>query len=422
MQDKILKNVDYSIFKNRIVFWSIAAIFYFYEVILRVAPCGITDVLMKDFNLTCTDLGLLVGAYYWAYTLMQIPCGLIVDRIGARRVIALSALICATGTLIFCNASSIYIAILGRILIGVGSACAFISALKVAIDWFSPVHFAMFAGLTNLMGTLGGNFAGLPLAKLMNHIGWIVTFKYLAYIGLFISLLAFLFMRDKQSSLSNAQQISFIETLKDIVKNGQIWLAGIVGGLLYLPITAVAELWGVPFLSTTFSIPHDEAALSTNLIFIGTALGSPIFALIALKLNSYKKTLQFSTFTLIFFFVAFVNARLFHLNYVWAILFIIGLLTGAQVLVFSIAKLESNDKNSATIIGFTNALISFFGILFQPLMGMILDFVWDGKVNTSGIRIYHMDDYQQAMYSMIVAILVSFVVIQKLKKQNIKEV
>ncbi len=55
-------------------------------------------------------------------------------------------------------------------------------------------------------------------------------------------------------------------------------------------------------------------------------------------------------------------------------------------------------------------------------MGMILDFVWDGKVNTSSIRIYHMDDYQQAMYSMIVAILVSFVVIQKLKKQNIKEV
>ncbi|CAO5683285.1 MAG: hypothetical protein HEEMFOPI_00894 [Holosporales bacterium] len=420
MEEHILQTEAAYSSKKRIIFWCIAALFYFYEVILRVAPCGISDILMHEFHLTCTDLGLLVGSYYWAYTLMQIPCGIIVDRIGARRVIALSAFVCAIGTLIFASSSSLYVAMFGRTLIGIGSACAFISSLKVAIDWFSPIHFAMFAGLTNLMGTLGGNFAGMPLAKLMTLYGWTSIFKYLAFIGFLVSLLALVFIQDKQDNANQENNSrSMFDMLKEIISNKQIWLSGIIGGLLYLPITAVAELWGIPFLSSIYSIPHDQAALSTNLVFVGTAIGSPLFALIAVKLNSYKKTLQLSTTSLLILFIAFVNANLLHINYVWGILFIIGVLTGAQVLVFTLAKQESNTQNAATIIGFTNALISFFGIIFQPLMGMILDIVWDGVTDASGIRQYHMTHYQQSMYSMVTAVFVSLIVIQKLKSQKI---
>jgi predicted MFS family arabinose efflux permease len=403
---------------KRIFFWSLAALFYFYEVILRVAPCSLTNVLRQDFHLNCTDLGLMVGSYYWAYALLQIPCGYIIDKIGARKVIAFSALICALGTYIFSETHNFYFASFGRILVGIGSSCAFISSLRIAIDWFPPVQFSFFAGITNMMGTLGGNFGGLPLAKLMTTFGWSQVFRALVIIGILISILTYVFMKDKKNSTKTSVQ-DIVMNLKLITKNKQIWLAGIIGGLLYLPITAVAELWGVPFLSVTYNIPDDVAAFSTNLVFIGTAIGSPIFALVALKLNSYKKTILITSIFTLVLFIVFTNARFFDINISWISLFLIGFMTGGQVLVFSIAKSEVSDEYVGVAIGFTNAMISFFGIIFQPFMGKILDFVWNGAVDANGVAVYNALQYQKAMFAMVIALIFSVALTKILKDKNI---
>ena len=265
------------------IYWSIAAFFCLYEVILRVSPCGITETLMCDFCLTCTDLGFLVGAYYWAYAFLQIPCGFLADKIGSRKVIFVSSLICCIGTLLFALTTHFYIAFLGRLLIGMGSAAGFITALKVAADWFPKKQFSIFAALTNMMSTLGGNFGGKPLTLLMDQYSWQNVYYSLSAIGLLTALLAFFVIKDKEVK----EKLSFQSTKTQfftITKDTQIWLAGIIGGICYLPITALAELWGTPFLASVFNITNEKSSISTNLIFIGTALGSPFFALLAKKI------------------------------------------------------------------------------------------------------------------------------------------
>lgn len=403
--------------KKSILFWGIAALFYLYEVILRVAPSGITDVLMESFNLTCTDLGLMVGAYYWSYTLLQIPCGFIVDKIGPRRVIATSALICSIGTLIFTCADNVGAASIGRMLVGAGSACAFISSLKVATDWFSPKYFALFAGLTNMMGTLGGNFAGRPLATMMNQYGWTNVLNALVFIGVFVACLAFMFIKDKHIKVDVTTK-SLKKSLNIIFKNKQIWLAGCVGGVLYLPITAVAELWGVPFLMNTFKITNAQGSIATNLIFIGTAIGSPIFAFIARRLNSYKATLQITAISALILMILVAYSIHFGLMASYIFLFLLGFSIGGQVLAFSVAKDHISDEHCGLAMGFTNALISFFGIVFQPLMGFILDMGWKGAVTDSGIRMYDALAYQHAMLSIPLVILMSSFAITRITENN----
>ncbi|WP_032113075.1 MFS transporter [Candidatus Paracaedibacter symbiosus] len=120
--------------------WICASLFYFYEMILRASPSVMTDDLMRDFGVDSTALGVLSSFYYYAYVILQVPCGIIVDRFGTRRVVTFSTLLCVIGSLCFAYSDSLPLAQLGRFLIGAGSACAFISCLKISADWFLPAQ------------------------------------------------------------------------------------------------------------------------------------------------------------------------------------------------------------------------------------------------------------------------------------------
>ena len=83
------------------LYWGMAAIFYLYEMVLRASTSVLAQDLSQSFGLSAEMLGLLSSAYYMAYTPLQLPCGVILDKMGARRLLSASCLICALGTLAF---------------------------------------------------------------------------------------------------------------------------------------------------------------------------------------------------------------------------------------------------------------------------------------------------------------------------------
>ena len=172
---------------NSWLIWAAAAIFYLYEFVLRVAPGVIVNDLMSAFSVTAPSLGILTSFYYYAYTPMQVPCGVIVDKFGPRLVVTFSTILCIIGTMLFATTEKIFIAGIGRFLIGMGSACAFISCLKVSSYWFPKRKMAKLAGLTNMMGILGGTFAAYPFAILSNNYGWRKALIICAILGIFVA-------------------------------------------------------------------------------------------------------------------------------------------------------------------------------------------------------------------------------------------
>ncbi|MDP5012294.1 MAG: MFS transporter, partial [Alphaproteobacteria bacterium] len=149
-----------------------------------------THDLMRDFEVNSASLGVLSSFYYYAYVILQVPCGMIVDKIGIRRIVTFSTLLCVAGTLLFAGSENLSLAKLGRFMVGAGSACAFISCLKVTVEWFSPMRFALVAGLSNMMGTFGGICAGRPLALFVNQLGWREASFWLGIIGLGVAVVA----------------------------------------------------------------------------------------------------------------------------------------------------------------------------------------------------------------------------------------
>lgn len=420
--EKIDKNDDFQIaaepkthtYPSEVIAWSIwgcAALFYLYEYVLRVSSSVITDDLMLAFNVQATSLGVLVSFYYIAYVPLQIPCGVIVDRFGVRPVVTFSALLCTIGSLLFAYSTDLFVAQIARFLLGAGSACAYLSCTTVGATWFRPERFAVIAGVTMMMGTFGGMFGGKPFAMLANAIGWRDAMVIAAIVGVGVTIAAWLIIRDRKPDHTNSDSITnhsdntLLHGLKVISRNPQVWLIGIYGGLMYVPLSAFAELWGVPYLMKAHGINNETASFASAMIFLGMALGSPLGALFSNLIKSRVKVMSWSAITtmLVFSYVIYVPDISLNLTYV--LLFIAGFVCGGQILYFAAAKEITPFQYSGTTIGFTNALVMSSGIIFQPLLGIILDEVWDGNINSEGMPIYTLHDYQQALTTVPLCLL-----------------
>ncbi len=399
--------------------WGCAALFYLYEYILRVSPSVMTQELMRDFGVTSTALGVLASFYYYAYVPLQIPCGVIVDRLGTRRVITTSAILCTIGSYIFAESESLFVAQIARFMIGAGSACAYLSCMKVAADWFAPQKFALISGITMMMGTLGGTFGGRPFAVLVNTMGWRSSMLLAAAVGVGVVITSWLIIRDRpQASQTHDASTSngLLDGLKAIATNPQSWLIGIYGGLMYVPISAFAELWGVPYLMKAHNINNEIASTASAMVFIGMALGSPLGAAFSNKIQSRLKVMSWSALLTLIVFAVVIYVPNIPLSLTFGLLFLAGLFCGGQILYFAAAKEITPPNYSATTIGFTNALVMVSGVIFQPLLGKILDLAWDGVTATDGTPIYSLNDYQQALTAVPCCLLVAWLVLKLVKE------
>lgn len=400
--------------------------FYLYEYLLRVAPSVMTEHLMGDFGVMAAALGVLTSMYYLAYVPLQIPCGVIVDYWGPRKVVTVSALLCMAGSVLFGYSENLYMAQLGRLLIGAGSACAYISCMKIASTWFRSSMFSLIAGISQMMGTIGGTLGNGPMALVVNSFGWRHAMIFGGLIGGAIALISWLIIRDRPGDAHHVKRkfnSHLSEDLKVIASHPQNLLIGIYGCLTYLTLSAFAELWGVPFLMQMYSISNEIASYGTTAVFLGFAMGSALSAALSERLKSRVKIMSWSSLlTSIGFAIVFFVPNI-PLQGMYVLLFITGACSGGQILYFTMAVENSPRHAAAATIGFTNAFVMVSGLIFQPLLGKLIEIFWDGQLKPDGLPLYSIDAYRYALSSILVASILAWVVMLYVKetyKEDVK--
>lgn len=397
-------------------YWSLGALFYWYEMILRASISVMAQDLQKSFLLDAQYLGILSSMYYWAYTPLQLPCGIILDTLGVRRLLAGSCLLCGLSICIFSLTPHFWVACLARFAIGAGSACAFISTLSLVIGSFSSKHLAIMAGLTNLMGCLGGISAGFPLAWLMTFMSWRSSLFFLGLGGILLSI--FIWVCLKNLPIFPSKEASLGKSLGRVLRIKQLWIIGIIGGLLYLPVSAFAELWGIPFMEKTYSIDNQKASLVPMMLYLGMGFGGPFIAYLCGLYQSYTKIMKACCLFSASIFMVMLTAPLLPF---WAMLVcatLLGIALGGQVLVFTLAKEEGPSSMAGTSLAFTNTLVMFFGLIFQPLLGFFIDSLWygiGGSFDSSHLPLYTSTIYKYAFTVFPLCFLISFFLIKKVK-------
>lgn len=393
---------------------AIGAIFYCYEYLLRISPSVMTQELMRMYDLTATELGLFSAYYYHAYVPMQIVVGLLMDRYGPRRLLTWACLFCAIGTFLFGCGYSLLVAEVGRFLVGFGSAFAFVGALKLATIWLPPHRFALISGLITCLGMVGAMIGDILLRKLVDQAGWQVTIYGSAAIGVFLTAVIWALIRDARPGMavSHEHVLEFRKLfvgLWQAIKNPQMWLVGLVGLLLYLSLSAFGELWGIQYLEQSRGLSKIDAANANSLIFLGWAVGGPLWGLFSdvIRLRCLPIILS-SVMALIVVAVMLYAPTLSVVQLYW-LLFFFGFMCSVQVLVFAIAREVSNRKMTGTAIALTNFFVMMGGNFFQPMVGKLLDMKWGGVV-LDGLRVYSPEAYQFALAILPIGITLSIII------------
>lgn len=394
--------------KNIFIFILVAT-FLFYEMGVQVSPGVMTHYLMRDLQTTALGLGWVSGAYFITYTLMQIPAGLIYDRFHVRWVVFVPILLCAAGAMGFSQADDVSLAFFSRMLMGLGSAFAFIAVLVVANDLFPPKYFAFIAGMTQLLAACGALAGAGPIVASMDAVGWRMTLQYLAMIGFGLSILVFIFVRYPKPSLQQTLDFGQIKaSLVAICRNRQTWLLAIYACLLWAPMATFASLWGVPFIQHVLEIPHGEAVTISSMMWFGIALGSPLLGSLSDWVGLRRWPLALSAFLGLvgMSLVVFGSHQLTPSMYA-VCLFLAGAACSGQVLSFAVVKENNTYENHAAAIGFNNMGVVLAGFIFQPLTGKLINSHWKGVI-IDGIPYYKTGDYRIGLAVLPIAFLVAF--------------
>lgn len=106
---------------------------YFYVYFQRVAPGPLyaSSTILADLGLTEGTAGLLASTYFASYALIQVPAGILSDRLGPRRTITISLSVAVLASLLFALAPGFYSAIIARALVGFGCGVIFVPIMKL---------------------------------------------------------------------------------------------------------------------------------------------------------------------------------------------------------------------------------------------------------------------------------------------------
>lgn len=378
---------------------SLAAAFYLYEFILQVSPNVISRDLMRDLHLQATGLGFLSASYFYVYMPMQFPAGLLCDRFGPRILLTIMITICASGAFLFSQSDQVTVIALGRTMMGLGSAFAFIGTLVLVSRWFPASYFPVLAGVVQAMSSVGAILGTTPLAAAAENYGWQHSILILAIIGFVLAIITWLVVRDSPTGrvvVKKHQNRSEWARLLTVCKNSQTWVVGVYAFAMWAPIIVFAELWGVAYLCEVYSITKTEASIYINYIWVGIAMGSPL-------LGVFSQWLKQRNFALYFMSVLGLASSLlliyspptspFGLS---GLMLCFGFSAAGCILTFSVVKENNGSDTVGSAIGFNNMMVVAGGALLQPLVGIVLSFFWDGQI-IDNVPVYSVSAYRLGM-------------------------
>jgi sugar phosphate permease len=326
------------------------------------------------------------------------------------------------GTFLLAYAPSLGILQFSRVLVGIGSACAFMCALKIVVDYLSVGKRGFLMGATLTLGTLGAIVAGKPLASLADQVGWRSSVSYAACFGILILLFTILFLPRPRKELlipaSSNLMRSISTSLMEIFKTRAILIYSILAIGVYTPLSGLADLWGVAFLMQKYDLARTQAAEISMMMYFGLGIGCLILPWLSEKYHLLNRSIQFCAFGVLAIFALLLYGPSLSIFSLKICLALLGMLCGVEMLCFAGASRYTHARNVGTTLGVVNTLNMLGGGILQQLIGWFLDHLWTGKMDASGVRIYQTSEYTSALSILFVVILICCVMSLYLPKDG----
>jgi predicted MFS family arabinose efflux permease len=234
------------------------ALAYFFSALIRAVTATLAPSFSAELGLSAGDLGLLAGAYFFGFSLTQLPLGQLLDRLGPRRVLLALLAIAVCACAVFAAATSFTGLLAARALIGVGvSAClmAPLTAYRHRLDSSLQLRANSWMLMTGSLGMLAST---LPVQWLLPVLGWRGLFWALA-LALALAMLVIVACVPRDAPvLASAHERT--PSYAEIFRHPYFVRLLPLGFVVYGGLLAVQSLWAGPWLTAVAGWSAAEAA------------------------------------------------------------------------------------------------------------------------------------------------------------------
>jgi MFS family permease len=370
--------------------FALGAAAFFLSFFHRVAPGALAEHLTATFSVTGAALGALAATYFYIYSAMQLPTGVLVDTLGARRVLAAGGIAAGAGSIIFGTAETVMVAALGRTLTGLGVSVAFVCLLKLTASWFEERRFATLSGFGNVLGIVGALLATAPLAWLITIVSWRSVFVAVGIASLVVAAATWFLARDHpdageppEAPRNHEHSERWWHGLGEVMRNRATWPAfwvtfGISGSYM-----SFIGLWAAPFFRQAYGMPAVAASRHTSVMIVASAISLATMGVLSDRMRRRRPLITGSAVLFLGCWAAWLVGV--GADYTYLMAGIMGLcMTG-----FSLAWACAKEVNRPRFAGMAMSVANTGGFLaagmLQPLVGWVLDTSAGGVANATTV-------------------------------------
>ena len=378
---------------KRVIAVGLACLAYLVAVTQRTTMGAVALDASARFDTTAQQLSSLAVVQLIFYAGMQIPVGILLDRFGSRRVLAAGALLMALGQGVVAFSDTLGVAVLGRVLVGIGDACTFISMIRVSNSWFSGKLASQLQQWLATIGQTGQVLSAIPFALFLHLAGWESAFIAAAAFSVLVAVLVWLFAGENPARVHQETLALRVvmQNLKKNVRRPITWLAFFTHFATQSTGTTFALLWGVPFMVSALGLARAEAGGFLTIFVVTNASMGPIIGWFCSRFPNRR--------------FAFVLSVVLSIFAIWLVVISVPGNTPPWLLTLLVAVIGVGGPSSmvafdfskeafpASELGATNGLINVGGFLASLLMMWIVGVALDIQ---GGSNLYSMQNFRFA--------------------------
>lgn len=380
------------------IVWGCGVLAYLVAVMQR-SSLGVAAVeATYRFEITASVLSSLAVVQLVVYASLQVPVGVLLDRVGPRVLIVGGAGLMAVGQLAVGLADHFWLAVAGRILVGAGDAFTFISVLRLLPQWFGGRLLPQVTQWTGNLGQLGQLLSAVPFAWLLHDFGWTAAFGAAAVASLVALLVTLAVVRDSPNPSAAAREVqSWGHALREArlaLKRPGTQLGFWSHFTTQSPGSMFALLWGFPFLVSALGYTPAAAAGLLSLLLVSGLVAGPILGLLSARHPMRRSSLVLGVIA--------ITALTWGIVLAWesepplwlvcVLVMVLGAGGPGSMVSFDFARAFNPLRSHGSATGIVNVggFVACFAMMF--LVGLTLDLVSEG----SGSAIYTWDAFRAA--------------------------
>lgn len=254
--------------------------FFVFVQVNRSSGGVLASHLGGERGMSPTDIGTVMGAMFFASAAVQLPTGILFDRVGATRTLLLTGTVALAGIVIFGLAESSWAMIAGRIAIGVGHGGVITAFYLIAMGWAPPDRVAQATGtLVGLAGGIGGVLATTPLVLALEQVGIKGTFLVLAALTALVMVAILLLVRDGPATAAteSGPRESLVQSIRgmlEVMRMPELRRIFVMGICFTAPFMTIGGLWAGPYFAQVQHLSHAEASLALLALVIALHVGT----------------------------------------------------------------------------------------------------------------------------------------------------